>query len=43
MGRHGRQQLPQWSRGVPEGYLKEKTGLDLNFLNESGSTKTCPK
>ena len=43
MGRHGRQQLPQCSREVQEDYLKDKTGLDLNFLNSSGSTKTCPK
>ncbi len=43
MGRHGRQQLPQCSREVQEDYLKDKTGLDLNFLNASGSTKTCPK
>ncbi len=42
MGRHGRQQLSQWSRGRQERYLKDKTGLDLDFLNESGSTKTCP-
>ena len=42
MGRYSRQQLSQWSRGVQERYLKEKTGLDLEHLNESGSTKTCP-
>ncbi|MHB8290312.1 MAG: nuclease/transposase family protein, partial [Acidimicrobiales bacterium] len=42
MGRHGRQQLSQWSRGVQEKYLEEKTGLDIEYLNESGSTKTCP-
>ncbi len=42
MGRHGRQQLSQWSRGVQERYLAEKTGLDIDCLNESGSTKTCP-
>jgi putative transposase len=42
MQRHGRQQLSQWSRGRQERYLKDKTGLDLDLLNESGSTKTCP-
>ncbi len=42
MGRNGRQQLSQWSRGTQERYLQEKTGVDLDFLNESGSTKTCP-
>ncbi len=42
MGRRSRQQLSQWSRGVRVRYLKEKTGLDLEHLNESGSTKTCP-
>ncbi len=42
MGRHCRQQLSQWSRARQERYLKDKTGLDLDFLNESGSTKTCP-
>jgi putative transposase len=42
MSRHGRQQLSQSSRGRQERYLKYKTGLDLDFLNESGSTKTCP-
>ena len=42
ISRHGRQQLSQWSRGRQERYLSEKTGLDLDLLNESGSTKTCP-
>ncbi|MHB8247120.1 MAG: zinc ribbon domain-containing protein, partial [Acidimicrobiales bacterium] len=42
MGRHGRQQLSQWSRGVQERYLSEATGLGIAHLNESGSTKTCP-
>ncbi len=42
MGRHGRQQLSQWSRGVQEKYLAEKTGLELEHLNESNSSKTCP-
>jgi len=40
--RHLRQQLSQWSRGVQETYLQEKTGLEIEHLNESGSTKTCP-
>ncbi len=42
MGRSSRQQLSQWSRGVQEKYLAEKTGLDIEHLNESGSTKTRP-
>lgn len=44
MGRHGRRsnKLSEWSRGRQERYLYEKTGLQLDFLNESGSTKTCP-
>ena len=42
IGRRGRQQLSQWSRGTEERYLAEKTGLDIEHLNESGSTKTCP-
>ena len=43
VGRHMRQQLSQWSRGTQERYLGEKTGLDLEHLNESSSSKTCPK
>ena len=31
MGRNGRQQLSQWSRGTQERYLNEKTGVDLDF------------
>ena len=42
IGRHGRQQLSEWSRGVQEKYLAEKTGLELEHLNESNSSKTCP-
>ncbi len=42
IGRHGRQQLSEWSRGIQERYLKENTGLELEHLNESGSSKTCP-
>ena len=42
IGRHGRQQVSQWSRGVQEKYLEENTCLDPEHLNESGSTKTCP-
>ena len=34
--------LSQWSRGRQGRYLKDKTGLDLDLLNKSGSTKTCP-
>ncbi len=40
--RHQRQQLSQWSRGVQEGYLSEKTSVEVEHLNESYSTKTCP-
>ncbi len=40
--RHLRQQLSQWSRGRQECYLKEKTGLEDEHLDESSSTKTCP-
>ncbi len=42
MGRHGRQQLSQWSRGVQEGYLREKTNVEVEHLNESYSSQTCP-
>ncbi len=42
MGCSSRQQLSQFSRGVQEKYLSEKTGLDIEHLNESWSTKTCP-
>ena len=41
--RHMRQQLSQWSRGTQEQYLEEKTGLEIEYLNELGSTRTCPK
>jgi len=43
VGRHTRQQLSQWSRGTHERYLAEKAGLEILHINESGSTKTCPK
>ena len=42
MGRHGRQQLSQWSRGVQEGYLSEKTNVEVEHLSESYSSQTCP-
>ncbi len=42
IGRHGRQQVSQWSRGVEEKYLEENTGLDPEHLDETWSTKTCP-
>ena len=42
MGRHGRQQLSQWSRGTQERYLSEKTKLEIEHLNESYSSQTCP-
>ena len=42
-GRHLRQQLSQWSRGTQERYLREKAGLVIEHINESSSTKTCPK
>jgi putative transposase len=42
MGRSSRQQLSQFSRGTEERYLAEKTGLDIEHINESGSTKTRP-
>ena len=41
-GRHQRQRLSQWERGVQEGYLEVKTELELEHLDESDSTKTCP-
>ncbi|MDA8400367.1 MAG: zinc ribbon domain-containing protein, partial [Actinomycetota bacterium] len=40
--RSSRQQLSQFSRGTEERYLAEKTGLDIEHINESGSTKTRP-
>ncbi|MHB8264143.1 MAG: RNA-guided endonuclease InsQ/TnpB family protein [Acidimicrobiales bacterium] len=42
MGRHGRQQLSQWERGVQERYLSEKTKLKLDHQDESYSSRTCP-
>ncbi|MHB8290467.1 MAG: zinc ribbon domain-containing protein, partial [Acidimicrobiales bacterium] len=42
MSRSSRQQLLQFSRGTEVRYLAEKTGLDIEHPNESGSTKTCP-
>ncbi|WP_201732443.1 zinc ribbon domain-containing protein [Acidithrix sp. C25] len=42
ISRHGRQQLSQWSRGVQERYLQEKTKLEIEHLNESYSSQTCP-
>ena len=41
--RRHRQQLSQWSRGTQETYLQEKTGLEIEYLSEAGSTKTWPK
>ena len=40
--RHQRQQLSQWPRGVQEGYLREKTNVEVEHLNESYSSQTCP-
>jgi putative transposase len=40
--RHQRQRLSQWERGIQERYLGEKTGLEIEYLDESDSTKTCP-
>ena len=40
--RHLRQNLSQWSRGRQEQYVDEKTGIEGEHLDESGSTKTCP-
>jgi putative transposase len=40
--RHQRQRLSQWERGRQERYLTEKVGLEIEYLDESGSTKTCP-
>ena len=42
IGRSSRQQLSQWSSGTEERFLADKTGLDSEQLNESGSTKTSP-
>ncbi|KJF16290.1 putative transposase DNA-binding domain protein [Acidithrix ferrooxidans] len=42
MGRHGRQQLFQWSRGRQGRYLQEKTKLELVHQDESYSSQTCP-
>ncbi len=42
IGRHGCQQLSQWSRGAQERYLNEKTNLGIEHLNESYSSQTCP-
>ena len=40
--RHQRQQLSQWSRGRQEDYLSEKTNVEVEHLNESYSSQTCP-
>jgi putative transposase len=40
--RHQRQRLSQWERGKQERYLMEKVGLEIEYLDESDSTKTCP-
>jgi putative transposase len=37
-----RRRLSQWSRGRQEEYLKFKTGLDLQYIKEAFSSKTCP-
>jgi putative transposase len=42
-GRRMLQQLSQWSMEIQERYLGDKTGPDLEQLNESGSSRTCPK
>ena len=41
--KHLRQQLSQWSRGTQERYLRDKTGLEVEHINESGSTQNCPQ
>ena len=41
-GRHQRRRLSQWSRGRQERYLSEKTGVDVDHINESYSSRTCP-
>jgi putative transposase len=40
--RRQRQQLSQWSRGRQERYIAEKTGVELEHLNEAHSSQTCP-
>lgn len=42
VNRSTRQQLSQWERGVQERYLAHKTGVELEHIDESYSTKTCP-
>ena len=41
-GRHQRRRLSQWSRGRQETYIHHKTGVELEHLDESYSTRTCP-
>ena len=41
-GRHQRRRLSQWSRGRQERYLADKTGVTVEHINESYSSKTCP-
>jgi putative transposase len=40
--RSTRQQLSQWGRGRQERYLRHKTGLAVEHINEAYSTQTCP-
>ena len=42
VGRHQRRRLSQWSRGRQERYLTEKTGVAIQYQDESWSSKTCP-
>jgi putative transposase len=41
-GKDQRRRLSQWSRGTQDRYLGEKTGVELTYLDESWSSKTCP-
>ncbi len=42
MGRYGRQQLSHWSRGHHDSCTNEKTGLEIEHIKKSSSTKAVP-
>lgn len=41
-GRNQRRRLSQWSRGRQENLLAHKTGMEVEHIDESWSSKTCP-
>jgi len=37
-----RRRLSQWERGTQEKYIGHKTGVEVGYVNEAYSSKTCP-